>query len=39
MKPDTLTATAEIGAPESDVFDVLANPSTHAAIDGTGWVR
>ena len=38
MKPETLTATATISAPRSEVFDVLANPSAHAAIDGTGWV-
>ena len=28
-----------INAPVQAVFDVLADPSTHAAIDGTGWVR
>lgn len=28
-----------ISAPANVVFDVLADPSTHAAIDGTGWVR
>ena len=28
-----------INAPAQAVFDVLADPSTHAAIDGTGWVR
>ena len=28
-----------IAAPAETVFDVLADPSTHAAIDGTGWVR
>jgi hypothetical protein len=28
-----------IGAPASVVFDLLADPGTHPAIDGTGWVR
>lgn len=28
-----------IEAPAETVFDLLADPSTHAAIDGTGWVR
>ncbi|HET7665317.1 MAG TPA: polyketide cyclase [Mycobacterium sp.] len=28
-----------IKAPAQAVFDVLADPSTHEAIDGTGWVR
>jgi hypothetical protein len=28
-----------INAPVRTVFDVLADPSTHEAIDGTGWVR
>ena len=33
------SATTTINAPAHTVFDVLADPSTHAAIDGTGWVR
>ena len=36
---ETLIATTTINAPAQTVFDVLADPSTHAAIDGTGWVR
>ena len=28
-----------IDAPADTVFGVLADPSTHEAIDGTGWVR
>jgi hypothetical protein len=36
---DELTATATIEAAPEAVFAVLADPSTHAAIDGTGWVR
>jgi hypothetical protein len=35
MKPDTMTATALISVPRSGVFDVLADPSIHGAIDGT----
>jgi hypothetical protein len=34
-----MTATATVNAPVEAVFDVLADPSTHPAIDGTGWVR
>jgi uncharacterized protein YndB with AHSA1/START domain len=39
MTNDTLIATITIPAPAEAVFDVLADPTTHAAIDGTGWVR
>jgi uncharacterized protein YndB with AHSA1/START domain len=34
-----MSATTTVNAPAEAVFDVLADPSTHAAIDGTGWVR
>lgn len=34
-----MSATITIQAPVADVFGVLADPSTHAAIDRTGWVR
>jgi hypothetical protein len=34
-----MRATTTINAAPDVVFDVLADPSTHAAIDGTGWVR
>jgi hypothetical protein len=34
-----MTVATTINAPVQTVFDVLADPSTHAAIDGTGWVR
>ncbi len=34
-----MIATATVNAPIDTVFDVLADPSTHQAIDGTGWVR
>jgi uncharacterized protein YndB with AHSA1/START domain len=39
MNNDNITASTIIGASAETVFDVLADPSTHEAIDGTGWVR
>ncbi|WP_028926431.1 SRPBCC family protein [Pseudonocardia acaciae] len=39
MPDETLSATATINAPAETVFAVLADPTTHPAIDGTGWVR
>ncbi|MBB2989370.1 hypothetical protein FHR72_000833 [Mycolicibacterium iranicum] len=36
---ETMTVTTTVDAPASAVFAVLADPSTHGAIDGTGWVR
>ena len=39
MTNDTITATITIPATAEAVFGVLADPTTHAAIDGTGWVR
>ena len=39
MTEERMTATITIQAPVQDVFDVLTDPSTHEAIDGTGWVR
>ncbi|UMB68233.1 polyketide cyclase [Mycobacterium paraterrae] len=39
MTKDTIIATLTIPASTEAVFDVLADPTTHAAIDGTGWVR
>ena len=38
MTDDRVNATATVNAPVEIVFDVLADPSTHPAIDGTGWV-
>jgi uncharacterized protein YndB with AHSA1/START domain len=35
---DSVSATAIVDAPAEAVFAVLADPTTHAAIDGTGWV-
>ena len=39
MTDETVSATSVIEAPASVIFDVLADPAMHAAIDGTGWVR
>jgi uncharacterized protein YndB with AHSA1/START domain len=39
MATDQITASTTIDAAPEAVFAVLAEPSTHAAIDGTGWVR
>lgn len=36
---ETLTATTTVAAPPAKVFAVLADPASHAAIDGTGWVK
>jgi uncharacterized protein YndB with AHSA1/START domain len=36
---DTISATLVINAPTQAVFEVLSDPTKHAAIDGTGWVR
>ncbi|MDT5244175.1 MAG: hypothetical protein QOD36_1551 [Mycobacterium sp.] len=39
MTEEQISATTTVNAPVETVFDVLADPSTHQAIDGTGWVR
>ncbi len=36
---ENLITTSTVAAPIARVFAVLADPGTHAAIDGTGWVR
>jgi uncharacterized protein YndB with AHSA1/START domain len=38
MADDSVSATRSIHAPAEAVFAVLADPTRHAAIDGTGWV-
>lgn len=38
MTNETLAASITISAPAEAVFAVLADPVSHAAIDGTGWV-
>jgi hypothetical protein len=39
MATERLTASTTIEAAPEAVFAVLADPSTHADIDGTGWVQ
>src|SRR5215212_131661 len=39
MNEDKLSVRATVNAPADAVFEVLADPATHASIDGTGWVR
>ena len=39
METERVTASTTIEATPEAVFAVLADPSTHAAIDGTGWVQ
>ena len=39
METDRATASTTIDAAPEVVFSVLADPSAHADIDGTGWVR
>ena len=39
MSPEILRTSTTVNAPIETVFDVLADPAQHAAIDGTGWVR
>ena len=36
---ENVSATLTFAAPVEQVFARLADPTTHAAIDGTGWVR
>lgn len=39
MTSEILAVTATINAPAERIFAVLADPSAHATIDGTGWVQ
>jgi hypothetical protein len=39
LADDSLSMTTVIEAPAEAIFAVLADPASHAAIDGTGWVR
>ena len=39
MTNDSMTADRVIDAPAETLFAILADPATHHAIDGTGWVR
>ncbi|MBC6451187.1 SRPBCC family protein [Actinokineospora xionganensis] len=36
---ERVSATLTVAAPAARVFAVLADPTTHCRIDGTGWVR
>ena len=36
---ENLSATLTVAVPAARVFAVLADPTTHPAIDGTGWVQ
>ncbi|MEK6439214.1 hypothetical protein [Pseudonocardia sp. T1-2H] len=38
MTAEALSVTTTVPAPTDAVFAVLADPASHAAIDGTGWV-
>lgn len=39
MDQENVSATLTVAVPDARVFAVLADPTTHAAIDGTGWVQ
>lgn len=36
---ETVNATVTVAVPAARVFAILADPTTHPAIDGTGWVQ
>lgn len=36
---ENVSATLTIAVPATRVFEVLADPTVHSAIDGTGWVQ
>ncbi len=39
MDQENVSATLTVAVPAARVFALLADPATHAAIDGTGWVQ
>jgi uncharacterized protein YndB with AHSA1/START domain len=39
MAEDSVSATMVINASAAEIFALLADPETHADVDGTGWVR
>ena len=39
VEQENVSATLAVAAPAARVFAALADPTTHAAIDGTGWVQ
>ena len=39
MDQENVSATLTVAVSAARVFAVLADPATHSAIDGTGWVQ
>jgi hypothetical protein len=39
MDQENVSATLTVAVPAARVFAVLADPTAHSAIDGTGWVQ
>ena len=39
MAEENVSAALTVAVPAARVFAVLADPTTHSAIDGTGWAR
>ena len=39
VNQENVSATVTVAVPAARVFAVLADPTTHSAIDGTGWVQ
>ena len=39
MAEENVSATLTVAVPAARVFAVLADPTTHSSIDGTGWVQ
>ena len=39
VAPENVSATLTVAVPAARLFAVLADPTTHSAIDGTGWVQ
>lgn len=39
MAEDNVSATVTVAVPAARVFEILADPAAHRAIDGTGWVQ
>ena len=39
MDQEHVSATLIVAVPAARVYAVLADPATHSAIDGTGWVQ
>ena len=39
MDQENVSATVTVAVPAAKVFQVLADPTAHSAIDGTGWVQ